>query len=188
MNDDNFTSGYAEEPDFEPERTALQQQPKPQPSDSGQQGRVVDFTASDTTGPGKSGHDFETEPRHRHRGRKFLVWIITLAVIALGVTFYLRYCNPYVAEAHMQAYVTGVEKRGMLFKTNEAQLISREAVTDTVHLYTHALSLSVASDSLVGVLRSYQGTGRPVTIVYERYYGSLPWRGASTGVITAVNP
>ena len=46
--------------------------------------------------------------------------------------------------------------------------------------------MTVADDALARRLQTLQGTGRPVTVSYERFYGTLPWRGGSTSVITGI--
>lgn len=147
-------------------------------------GNTINFSTESDASPSDSGEN-EPSPR-RHRLRKVLFWIIAVAVVALAVTIWLRYYNPYVEDSRMDAYIVKVERRGMLFKTNEADIISRQAVTDTTHLYTRESSVTIADDRLAEQLRQAQGTGRPVRLITSRYYGMLPWRGASTTVVTGV--
>ncbi|MCM1484229.1 MAG: hypothetical protein NC043_07820 [Muribaculaceae bacterium] len=144
-------------------------------------GPVIDFTSS------HSGNCPPGEPRHpRHRWRKVLIWTAVVALAVLGVVFYLRYCNPYVTDARVTGFVTRVEKRGIVFKTYEADFISESALTDTTRVYSHNLSFSVSNPSIIARLQQNQGTGRPLTIVCETYYATLPWRGASKNVITSI--
>ena len=125
-------------------------------------------------------------PKRRHRGRKALAWVIFICVVVLAAWFYIRYFNPYVTEARASGYITNVEKRGIIFKTFEAEMISESALADTTRVYTRDFTFSVRSDSLARILQPLQGTGRKVTVVYERYYGMLPWRGGSPCVVTGV--
>lgn len=124
--------------------------------------------------------------KRRHRGRKVLAWLIFICIVVLAAWFYIRYFNPYVTEAHASGYITNVEKRGIIFKTFEAEMISESALADTTRVYTRDFTFSVRSDSLARILQPLQGSGRKVTVVYERYYGMLPWRGGSPCVVTGV--
>ena len=88
----------------------------------------------------------------------------------------------------MRGYVVSVERRGIIFKTFEGEMVSHSALEDSTRVYAREINFSIPSDSLARVLQSYQGTGRPVTVTLERYYGTLPWRGASPTVAVAVEP
>ncbi len=140
-----------------------------------QDGKVIDFSQGGTT----------PMPKPK-RGRKVLWWTIAVCVAVLAVVFYLRYCSPYVEDARMTGFVTKVEKRGMIFKTYEADFISEAALTDTTRVYSHDVSFSVDNPEVIARLQQMQGTGRTVTVVYETYYATLPWRGESKSVITEI--
>lgn len=112
--------------------------------------------------------------------------VLGIIILVLGAIFYLRYLNPYVVDARTTGYVKSVEKRGIIFRTYEADVISEERLTDTTRVYSGNMMLTVPDESLARRLQELQGTGRKVTIVYEKYYGTLPWRGASTTVITGI--
>lgn len=150
-------------------------------------GKVIDFTP-ETGGSSEPSHETGgEEPRHsRHRLRKVLIWTVVVAVIVLGGAFYLRYCSPYVVDATVDAYVVSVEKRGLVFKTWEAQVVETSAVADTTTVYSHPLQFSIESDQIAHELQVFQGQRREVKITYEKFYATLPWRGASKWVITDV--
>jgi hypothetical protein len=142
-------------------------------------GRTIEFAETEPVPAHMS-----AAPRRRH---KWLVWVVVICVVILGVAFYLRYLSPYATDCRMVGYVVAVEKRGILFKTYEADMISESALTDTTRVYSHNMDFSVDNPSVVVELQRCQGTGRPVRIVYEKYYGTLPWRGASKNMVTAVS-
>ena len=134
------------------------------------------------------GSEGQEPPRPRHsRLRRFMAWFITICIAGLGVAAYLRYFNPYATDALVSGYVTGVERRGIIFKTYEAEIISEAALTDTTRLYSERLKMSIPSEELAKRLQALQGSGRRVTLTTERFYGMLPWRGESTTVITAID-
>ncbi len=150
-------------------------------------GDDISFADDAATTPEKpSAGQQRPEPARSRRFRRAVAWVVAVAMVTLGVTFYLRYCNPYVTEARITGYVKAVEKRGMVFRTYEADLISEESLTDTTRVYSGNFTLSVPDDALAKKLQALQGTGRRVTIVYEKYYGTLPWRGASKNVATGL--
>lgn len=127
-------------------------------------------------------------PRHAHGAWKRVLWgTVVCGVLILGVAFWLRYVNPYATECRVKGYVTAVEKRGIIFKTYEVDVVSEAALTDTARIYSHNLSFSLADPALVNHLQRMQGTGKPVTLRYKKYFGTLPWRGASKNVIDQVN-
>lgn len=166
--------------------TTPEETPEKTPGQTGSASRIT-FDFSDTPGGHHDGDQPETTPgRSGNRFRKAVAWFITIAIVVLGATLYLRYFNPYTVDARLTGCVLSVEKRGVIFKTYEADFVSREALEDTAHVYTRQQSMTVASESVARRLQAIQGTGKPVTVIYERYYGTLPWRGGSTSVITGI--
>lgn len=120
----------------------------------------------------------------RRRWKRFLWWTAAILIVVLGVAVYFRYFSPYIEDGRMKCYVINVEKRGMVFKTYEADVVSEQALTDTVRLYSRDISFSVPDERLARELQNVQGTGRMVTVTYETYNATVPWRGASKSVIT----
>lgn len=124
----------------------------------------------------------------RHQRRRWvrpLIIFVVVVVAALSVAFYIRYVNPYADNARTAGYVTNVERRGIFFKTFEGEMISEQALTDTTRVYSRDFSFSVDNDSLAQLIQSYQGSGRKVEVTCKRFYGTLPWRGASKNVVTS---
>ena len=72
------------------------------------------------------------------------------------------------------------------FKTFEGEMITNEMLTDTTRIYQRSVTFSVPDDSLARELQQRQSTGRPVILLTKRYHGSLPWRGASTTIVTDI--
>lgn len=153
--------------------------------------RPSDNRATDANDPFAPAHQpasAPTRPRRRNRFRRFMAWSIALLVIVLGVCCYVRYFLPYAEDAQTMGYVSSVEKRGLIFKTYEGELLTHETLSDTTRVYQRDFSFSVPDDSLARLIQSYQGTGIPVRLTFKRYYAPVAWRGASTNVVTAVAP
>ena len=119
-----------------------------------------------------------------HRWRRPLLIAAATVVAALGIAMWLRYFRPHTVETRASGYITNVERRGMLFRTFEGEMIREDRLTDTTRIYSRDFTFSVADDSLARLMQQYQSTGRRVTVVYKQYYGMVPWRGASRNVAT----
>lgn len=150
-------------------------------------GHTIDFGSSSDGNDSESTTETTAEKHHnRHPFRRILIWTAVIGVAVLSVAFYLRYCSPYVEDAMIHGYVVNVEKRGLIFKTFEAQVVSADAVADTSRVYSHPELFSITDQQLAHQLQELQGSRTPVTIHYEKYYATLPWRGSSKRVITSV--
>lgn len=134
-----------------------------------------------------SGSNDPSSGRKRRGCWRWTLFMIILAAL-LAVAFYLRYCTPFVVEAQERGYITKVEKRGLIFKTYEGDMVVNSAIADTTSVYDHRFSFSIADEALARQLRQLAGTSRMVTLVYEKYYATLPWRGDSKIVAIGVEP
>lgn len=153
-------------------------------SDSDPRKITFDDTPSD---PGKQHGEPKPasteEPKRRSRLRRFVAWFIAAVAVVLCIAVYFRYFSPIVEDARMNCYIINVEKRGVLFKTYEADVVSEQSMTDTTRVYSRDLSFSVDDPQLARELQSAQGTGRLITVEYVTYSATVPWRGASKSVI-----
>ena len=138
------------------------------------------------TGGGSSAPGVPVAPRRISRFRMGLYIAGAVAFAALALACWLRYFNAYITEAHVTGFVTNVEKRGVIFKTYEGEMISQQALTDTVRIYTRDFIFSITDEALAHRLQDMQSTGRPVTLIYKRYHASVPWRGSSPIVVTGI--
>lgn len=122
----------------------------------------------------------------RTRGMK--LWLIlSLAVAGLCVGLYIRYFSPYITEATQYGYIDSIEKRGSLFKTYEGVLIPYRELMDTTRIYDRNFVFSAADSHVAARIKGFVGSGRPLKLEYKQYHATLPWRGASRIVVTAVD-
>jgi hypothetical protein len=119
--------------------------------------------------------------------RKTFVWLGVIAVIVIAIAFYFRYVSPYATDIKAVGTVYNVERRGLVFKTYECSMATAVALADSVNPYSRT-DFSISDQAIAIKLQDAQLNGTQVTITYSRYFGSLPWRGASLNVITAVDP
>lgn len=134
------------------------------------------------------------EPAEDRRGRqsgcmsRWMLVIVAIVAIAAGGIGYFRYLSPCVDDAVMDVYVTGVQRRGVVFKTMEADVVVADRLVDTAYAYTHPVGVTVADDVTAHRLQSVQSTGLSVRIRYRQYSATLPWRGESKIVVTGIEP
>lgn len=141
-------------------------------------GSNIKFTGQDAQSPAP-------KPKKRHH---FWTWFFIIILVALGGTFWVRYCNPYVTDAQVRGFVVMVEKRGIIFKTFEGEMMRKAALDDTTSIYSRDFSFSIDNDSLAMRVQSFAGTRQQVLVTYRSYYGALPWRGASRNILEAIEP
>lgn len=116
------------------------------------------------------------------------LWLGGVAVMAaLAVACWLRYFDPYVEDAIQYGYVEHLEKRGSVFKTYEGVLLPYKELLDTTRIYSRDFIFTAADKNVALKLRRAQLDARPVRVEYKRYHATLPWRGSSKTVITAVD-
>lgn len=128
------------------------------------------------------------KPKRRHRRtRKILAYSIIIMAAILASIFWIRYFQPYETHMHEEGYVVDFKKQGFLFKTWEGQMLVNQALVDTTKVYSRDFVFSVDNDELARELSDLKGSGRRVTVTYRRYWGALPWRGATTCVVTGVH-
>lgn len=147
-------------------------------------GRIIDFGTA--TGEGSPTTTATPAGRRHSKMRRVIAATAIVGVLVLAVAFYLRYCSPYAVDAATTVYVVNVEKRGIIFKTYEAQVVAADAIADTSQVYSHPEQFTVESEQLAHELQLYQGRRQAVTLRYEKYYATLPWRGSSKRVVTSI--
>ena len=142
---------------------------------------VSESPAFDFTG---SGTATDTVKRHKKR-MKLKIYSFLIIFVILAVTVGIRYFVPYVTESQVTGYVTLVERRGIIFRTFEGEMVSESQLADTGHIYSRDVYFSIPDEELARRLQKYQGTGTPVTLTMKKYYGTLPWRGASKNIVVS---
>lgn len=154
-------------------------------------------TAADDS-PKPAGQEFTFGPmpgsekpvgkKKTRRGCAFLGWFAFMVILVLAVAVYVRYFIPHTSESKTVGFITLVEKRGIIFKTYEGEMISETRMADTTKVYSRDLQFSIPDDSLGARVQQYQATGRPVVITTKKFYGTLPWRGATNVILTDIEP
>lgn len=132
----------------------------------------------------------ESEWEHLKPKSKVKHWIWFSAAVlltALAVGCWLRYFKPYVRDACQFGYVEHIERRGTVFETFEGVLIPYKELMDTTRIYSRDFIFTASDDKVAARLKRAQINAMPVRVEYEKYHATLPWRGASKIVVTAVD-
>lgn len=136
---------------------------------------------------------YEREDEWEHirpasRNWKMWMWII-IGGVAFGLLYaaYLRWMNPYSEGTVQYGYVETIYLQGDVFKTYEGVIIPYKAINDTIEPYSGDLVFSVNDTHLAAELKKLQLANLPARIEYSEYHATLPWRGASRIVVTAVD-
>lgn len=132
---------------------------------------------------------------HLPKGRpRFGLWVwisVSVAALILIIGVWLRYFHPCVEGATQAGYVESIERRGAVFGTYEGVLLPYKELMDTNRVYARDFTFTVQNSALAAKIKTLMLKGKPVRVEYRRYYGTLPWRGASNVIVTSadsVNP
>lgn len=105
-----------------------------------------------------------------------LIKIVAAIFISGAIICYFRYFSPIVDSAVLDGSVENVQRRGLLFKTFEAEIVDRGKI----------VPVSIVDESTFLKLQSHQSSGQIVRVGYCKYTATLPWRGESEIVVTDV--
>lgn len=122
-------------------------------------------------------------------GRKWIwIWAAATAVV-IGVLWagYLRYFHAYIQDATQSGYVEQIAQHGDVFKTYEGVLIPYKNIMDTTRSYEGDFEFSTSDADIAARLKKLQFANKPVRLTYKVYHTTMPWRGTTPIVVTAVD-
>lgn len=116
--------------------------------------------------------------------RKASTIIITVILLVLIGFIYWRYYFVF-AEGTKAGILNTFQKKGILFKTYEGQLIqSGFRGNPTTTIQSNQFSFSVTNEGVAEKLM--QNSGKDMELHYKRYIGTLPWRGMQPFIIDSI--
>ena len=118
-------------------------------------------------------------------GGKVITWISVIAVLALGLYIYFKFCFVY-AEGVNEGDINYFQKEGWVFKTYEGKMIQTGLKNTKVQgsIQSNEFKFSVTDDRVAEKLNEGSNTG--VKLHWKRYKGTLPWRGNSQFIVDSV--
>ncbi|WP_226389242.1 hypothetical protein [Penaeicola halotolerans] len=116
--------------------------------------------------------------------KKFLKIAIPIGLVVLAIIIWWRYFFVF-SEGVKAGDLNYFEKKGFVFKTYEGRLVQAGFQSPTPGgLQSNEFRFSVESDEIASKLE--RASGRFVELRYKEYFAPVPWRGASTYVVTEV--
>lgn len=112
--------------------------------------------------------------------------VITVCILASSFV-YIRYFRPYAVGGVQYGYVENIEQQGYLFKTYEGVMLPYRNLMDTTRPYKTDFVFTAANDKVAAELLKASAACKPVKVEYTRYAATVPWRGDSRLVVTAVS-
>lgn len=120
------------------------------------------------------------------RKSKIITIIALIAVIALTVFIFFRFFFVYSSGVN-SGDLNYFQREGVIFKTYEGKMIQsgfKPGAGGTEGLRSNEFKFSVTDDSVANQLM--RASGRRVELRWNRYMGTLPWRGNSQYIATEV--
>lgn len=120
-------------------------------------------------------------PPKRSRYKRFARMVFLMLTLVLIFCVYWFFFNKY-SEGERTGILIKVTHKGNVFKTDEGEMwLSCRQMTNPEKFF-----FSVTNDSITKVLKDLQD--ECVQLSYSQYRATLPWRGDSKYIITAVKP
>lgn len=116
--------------------------------------------------------------------RKTTTIVISIIILALIGFIYWRYFFVF-AEGTKAGVLNTFQKKGVLFKTYEGQLIqSGFRGNPTTAIQSNQFSFSVQNEKIAQKLM--ENSGKDMELHYKRFIGTLPWRGMQLFIVDSV--
>lgn len=132
--------------------------------------------------------EFEHLRPSPHTRWRLWAWLIGSGIV-IGLIWagYIRYFHPYISEATQYGYVEQLARHGNVLDTYEGVLLPYKNLMDTTKVYEKDFVFSTRNDSVAAMLKRMQYANKPVRVTYEVYHTTVPWRGESNVIVTAVD-
>jgi hypothetical protein len=128
----------------------------------------------------------ETTIERRSNKKRLFLALGTLLVLLLLIFFIRdRYFHVY-QESDIKGRIADVSLRGSVFKTYEGKMLSYDVVAPG-NVVKSEFNFSVKDDSIVQKLGQLKQTPLAVQVHYKEYKSSVPWRGETKYIVTAID-
>lgn len=120
------------------------------------------------------------------RKAKILTTIISVIVVGLGLFIYFHFFFVYSTGVNA-GDINYFQREGVLFKTYEGKMIQSGFKTSggsTTTMRSNEFKFSVTDKGVADKLM--RSSGKYVELRWQRYMGTLPWRGNSQYVVTEI--
>lgn len=125
-----------------------------------------------------------TIERRHNTMRLMLLSAIVCMVLFLAWWVWARYCHPY-EQGQYKGWVLHIASQGSLLKTFEGQMLVIAYADDSI-ARRDTVAFTITNDSVARDAIRWNADGRRLLLDYDLYKATLPWRGASPCVVTAI--
>lgn len=117
--------------------------------------------------------------------KKAIIWSSVVIVLALAVYIFVKFFYVY-SEGVNEGDINYFQREGFIFKTYEGKMIQTgyNSRNSNATIQSNEFKFSVVDDKVAEELQA--SSGRQVKLHWQRYLGTLPWRGNSQYVVTKV--
>lgn len=126
-----------------------------------------------------------TIERRSNKKRIFLSLGTLLILVVLIFVIRDQFFHAY-RESNVKGRVVDIALQGSLFSTYEGKMLSYDVV-EPGNVLKSEFDFSVTDDSIVQKLSELKQTPLAIQVHYKEYKHSVPWRGSSKYVVTAVD-
>jgi hypothetical protein len=120
------------------------------------------------------------------RKAKIITTLVSIIVVALGLFIYFHFFFVYSTGVNA-GDINYFQREGLIFKTYEGKMIQsgfKSANGSTTALRSNEFKFSVTDEAVAAKLM--RSSGKYVELQWQRHMGTLPWRGNSQYIVTAV--
>lgn len=120
------------------------------------------------------------------RKAKIITTLVSIIVVALGLFIYFHFFFVYSTGVNA-GDINYFQREGLIFKTYEGKMIQsgfKSATGSTTALRSNEFKFSVTDEAVAEKLM--RSSGKYVELQWQRYMGTLPWRGNSQYIVTSV--
>lgn len=124
------------------------------------------------------------------KGSRMRLWIwVAAAAVVIGILWgcYIRYFRAYMTDATQYGYIEQIAPQGNVVNTYEGVLLPYKNLMDSTRVYDGDFIFSTTDADVAAELKKMQFANRPVRVTYKVYHTSVPWRGNSKIIVTAVD-
>ncbi len=125
-----------------------------------------------------------TIERRHNTVRLMLIGAIVAMLVFIAWWGWSRYYHPY-EQGQYKGWVIHIASQGSVFKTFEGELLAIAYADDSI-VRRDTLHFTIDSDTLARDAMRWNADGRRLVVSYDRYKGTLPWRGSSPLVLTGI--
>jgi hypothetical protein len=136
---------------------------------------MEEIKATSTSGP--------LQPKNKNAFKNFMWKFFTILILLFALAIYW-FCYNVYSDGERTGLLTKLSRKGNIFKTYEGEMLIGNFQQAPNVMVPEKYAFSVKDEKLADTLMKLQG--KVVSLKYNQYRRSLPWRGESEYVVTGL--